>query len=455
MPKLKINPEMRVLSFKDKYILYFPIKLKSMLVNADTIRLLNAVKAEIPINRRKKTVRKIIDDLMKFGTFDQTKPSFKKIKFQPTSVSFLPSFICNLICIYCYSEGGDDVCTLRKGEITKIRPEVAFKAIDFIVTNAIAQETKKISVSFHGGGEPMLLDNKNFIEQTLNYAKQKAQENDLQLSVSAVTNGLDLDKFDPIWLKENFNSFNLSLDGPRDIQNFQRPRRGKNSDSYTGALRAISIFEENGINYGIRSTITKYNVHRMEEMVNHFLKITKLKNFHFEPLFECGRCKTTQIQAPTPEEYVENFRKASDYAITHGIEIYYSGASTSKISDHFCGAAGSNFFITPDEHVTTCLEACRSDLNVNQAFLIGKYDDQIGDFIFNNEKIETLSQRLVTNMPCCAECIAKYHCSGDCLIKVKKSTGNMMNVQGNDRCQITIEILTNKIIKPYEEISVT
>lgn len=448
MERLKISPELYVLPYGDNYIMYLPLRSVSMLVNADTIRLLNAIESKKKIDPD----LQILKDLKEIGVFDQNGANFKKSKFQPTAVTLLPSFICNLRCIYCYSEGGDKLCPIQTGKISKISIEAAKSSIDFITENALKLGNKTITVGFHGGGEPMLLSNKDFIEETVKYAKHEAQKAGLTVHISAVTNGLDIDKFDPKWLKENFDRIGLSLDGPPDIQNLQRPRRGANPDSYSGAIQAIKIFEENGISYGIRSTITKHNVYRMQEMVEHFLQITSLKNFHFEPLFECGRCETTKTEAPDPNEYIDSYLKASAYAADRGVEIYYSGINTNKISDRFCGAAGTNFFITPDEHVTTCLEACRSDEKINQPFLIGNYDKLLKRFIFDDEKIAMLSSRLVTNMPGCADCFCKFSCSGDCLIKVLKSTGNMFDISGNERCEINKSLTNSKIQKSHEKI---
>jgi len=448
MKTLTINSEIFVLPYGDNYLIYLPLKSLSVLVNADTIRLLNAIQAGKDIDPD----LQVLKDLKHIGVFDPPQYDFKKIKFQPTSVTLLPSFVCNLKCIYCYSEGGERVCSYCDQKVSMISIEVAKKAIDFIITNAIVLKSKKIIVGFHGGGEPMLFANKLFLEETIHYARTQADIFKLTLYVSAVTNGLDIEKFDIQWLKQNFNKIGISLDGPPDIQNFQRPKQGVNPDSYSGALRAIQLFEAYGINYSIRSTITKHNVYRMREMVEHFLQITKLKNFHFEPLFECGRCETTKIEAPSPEEYITYYNEASDYAILHGAEIYFSGSTTNKISDHFCGAAGSNFFITPDQHITTCLEACRSDEEINQPFLIGEYNREVGDFIFDYDKIALLNSRLVTNMSGCDDCFCKFSCSGDCLIKVLKSTGNMFDITNNTRCVIN-KTITNFKIKKYHEKS--
>lgn len=434
MEKLKISSELFVLNHGNDYILYLPLKSILAIVNTDTIKLLNAINEGKNFDANSE----IVKELTQLGVFEEMfYPSLDSI-YKPTHVTFLPSFVCNLKCLYCYSYGGDN-------SSAKIDFRVAKKAIDFITKNAVEINKKEISVNFHGGGEPMMYVNKSFIEEIIEYAKFICTKERLTVRSMAVTNGIDIGKFNISWLKNNFSRFVISLDGPPDIQNFQRPRRGRNKDSYTPALKTINLFEKNKIEYSLRATITKYNVHRMPEIVKHFKNISSKKRFHFEPLFECGRCKTSNLEAPTYEEFIKNYCKAFETAKNYGIEINYSGARM-IVSDHFCGAAGNNFFITPDSYVTTCLEACRIDEIENEPFLIGKYNERKNEFEFYQNKIDLLKSRKVMNMESCSDCFCKYSCSGDCLAKVLKLKGNMFDATGNYRCEIN-KSLTNLLLK--------
>jgi len=445
--KLKLNPNLFVFPSKDKYILYLPLRSISVLVNADTVRLLNAIESDVEID----TDVKIVKDLEKIGVFDQTKLPFKEANFEPTSVTFLPSFVCNLNCTYCYSEGGDRIRNQDSETIPTISLDAAFTAIDLVLNNAKKQKNNKVNIGFHGGGEPLLFSNKAFIEETIAYADKKAQKDGIRVHSSVVTNGVDIDKFDVSWLKKHFSHFNLSLDGPSDIQNNQRPTRDKTKDSYASALYAIKLFEMHDIPYGIRSTITKSTVNRMREILEHFIEITSLKSFHFEPLSECGRCLTTKTQAPSQKEYVRNYLDAYDYGLSKGVNLYYSGSSLDKISDSFCGATGKNFVVTPNGNVTTCLEVSREDDLYSNYFFIGKFDSQKKAYVFDEQKIAFLQSRKVDNMQGCSDCVCKFNCSGDCLIKVLRSTGDMFDVSNNKRCKINQVIIKTKINKNHEK----
>ncbi|MBP1631601.1 MAG: hypothetical protein H6Q15_2494 [Bacteroidetes bacterium] len=434
MKSLKINSELFILNHGENYILYLPLKSVIVIVNEDTIKLLNAISEGKNIDSEMEIVDKLID----LGVFEEPILPFDNEIFKPTDVTFLPSFSCNLECLYCYSEGGEFITS-------KIPLKTAKKAIDIIIKNAIELNRTEITVGFHGGGEPMMVSNMPFIEGVIKYTEEKSKENNLKYTINAVTNGVDIDKFDPKWIKEKITRFNVSLDGPIDIQNHQRPRRGKNKDSYTPAIETIKFFEKNNIDYGIRTTITQYSVNRMSEIVEHFTKISSLKSFHFEPLFECGRCKTSKFTAPPYDEFIDNFKKANEIAKKLNVTLNYSGASDGRISDKFCGGAGENFFVTPDSFVSTCLEACRTNEKESKPFLIGSFNKELNEFEFDQEKINILKSRKVTNMKSCADCFCKYSCAGDCLIKVFKNTGDLFDSTNSERCNINTAITELKI----------
>ena len=67
MNKLKINSELFVLNHGNDFILYLPLKSMSAVVNADTIKLLNAINEgkDIDINTD------IVQRLIKLGVFEE------------------------------------------------------------------------------------------------------------------------------------------------------------------------------------------------------------------------------------------------------------------------------------------------------------------------------------------------------------------------------------------------
>lgn len=87
------------------------------------------------------------------------------------------------------------------------------------------------------------------------------------------------------------------------------------------------------------------------------------------------------------------------------------------LDTRFCGAAGSNFFVTPRGDVTACVEVSRRDDPRAEVFMYGRYDASSGKFAFDNEKFQQLVRLRVQEFDSCRDCFARWHCCGDCLAK--------------------------------------
>jgi len=182
----------------------------------------------------------------------------------------------------------------------------------------------------------------------------------------------------------------------------------------------------------------------MIEILDFFMANTSLKSFHFEPVFECGRCRKSDLKSPEPHLFLEKLIEVREEAAKHFIDIYYSGGRMGAINDVFCGAAGGNFFVTPEGNVSSCLEVTHKDDPRSKIFLYGSYENN--HFNFNNDKLNLLKSRKVCNLDNCSDCFAKYNCAGDCLAKVA-SFGDMFDTSLDYRCDINRGALLYEINK--------
>jgi len=436
-----INPELFVIP-KDEgnYILYVPLEGNVIEVTPGTVGLLKMIRAGKTIESEENIINQLKDkkvlvnqeyiDNFNPSMSEKTTASYKR-EFKPTAVTLFPTSDCNLRCLYCYASAGDSP--------NEMSFEIAKTGIDYIVDNALDTKSERINVGFHGGGEPF--SNFGLMESAVEYSKQLAKTEKLKVDFSVGTNGL-LSKRQLDWIVQNEVRANVSLDGTEDIQNYQRPIKN-GGKSFDAVISTIKYFEANKHNYGIRSTITEYNVHRMEEIYNFFKSISSLKSFHFEPVFECGRCKMTKIHAPKKEIFLQRLLEVKEIAAKDGVEIYYSGGRFGNITDHFCGAAGSNFFITQDGYLTSCLEVSHESDERSKIFFFGQARN--GKVEIDNERLKYLKSRNIFNMPACQDCFAKFTCGGDCLAKVLASSGDMFDSSSNERCEINQKVLINQM----------
>lgn len=433
---MTLTEELFVIPNKKNYILYAPLAGSVLEVNSATIKLLQAIKK----NEYKGDQEGIINELRNKEIIVDQQPTYvskestgnNDIKFDPTLVTLCPTTDCNLNCIYCFASAGDTHCNMYF--------DIAKGAIDFIVGNALKIGGRNIEIGFHGGGEPFV--NFALMKEAVDYAKKITEKENLELKVSAATNGV-LNKNMLEWIHENANHISVSLDGPEEIQNLQRPlRNGKKS--FNKVMSTIEYFEKNNQKYSIRATITEYNVDKMSEMIDLLRKTTSLKEYNFEPVHERGRCKTTNTKSPDKKQFLENLIEAKKKASEYGINIYYSGGKLKTITNRFCGAAGRNFFVTPAGNVTSCLEVTTESDPMAKIFFYGRYTSG-GRFEFDTERIDYLKSRVVDNIPYCTDCFAKFHCAGDCLVKVNSTGKNIFDTRYNERCYINKGILLYKI----------
>lgn len=75
------------------------------------------------------------------------------------NITFLPTFDCNLRCIYCYAKGGEEKIHLTE--------KLVKASIDAVSSKTKASE---INLHFAGGGEPFL--NFDLINFAINYSKK-------------------------------------------------------------------------------------------------------------------------------------------------------------------------------------------------------------------------------------------------------------------------------------------
>jgi uncharacterized protein len=437
----KIESDLFVIPYGKRYILYAPLRRAAALVNKEAVNsLCQYLKTGEKHSDRE--IEKVLSNLESSGILRSSyeRPTYPAdYKFAPHEVTLFPTTNCNLRCVYCYASAG--IKNYRMGW------ETAKAAVDVIFTNAKKVGAKGCIIGFHGGGEPAL--EWGLIRRTVEYAEELAEQQNLELRIHMATNGI-LSSQKREYIIDHFSSVNVSLDGPPDIHDTQRPQaNGRNS--YSEILDSLKHFDACSFSYGIRPTITEKSVARMPEMVDFFYETLKLTYLHFEPLFYCGRCLTTKWNAPNPKVFVKYFRQAHQKAKKRRVEVYYSGARVDVITSKFCAAAGDGFSVTPRGRVTSCFEVCDEEDSRSEIFHFGYFDSASKHFVFEEEKLQKLRHLHVENFPFCEDCFCKWHCAGDCLAKVLPH-GEPVKHAGSDRCQINrslsmmqiIELLNNK-----------
>lgn len=453
MKVYRINTEAFVIPIGYEYIVYSPRIGTILMMNAAGINVMKSLEGQkIGTNQDKEFIQRLIKvgivaEEDKFigvkANVDQAITGCSRLevsppsttRFLPTNITILPTYDCHLRCVYCYSSGGE-----RK---TMLDVRIATAAIDYCIQNVVRSEHRTLKIMFHGGGEPTI--GWDILTKSVMYARSLSQKWDLNLRTGIVTNGVFNDSKRK-WIGRNISSIEISLDGPENVQNQQRPL-ANGAGTFHKVQRTLDGFDKDKVKYWVRSTVTKASVHTMGEFVRRIAKHTGLMGINFEPLVFSMRCRKMKVQKANPETFIKMFREAREIGKKFGIDVHYSGVSLHlPIRKRFCGASRPNFIITPEGYVTSCPEVTDTAYPYSETFIYGQYDKQKKEFLFDSSKIRHLQSLTSENRQYCKDCFLKWHCAGGCPLRAIESSKSYAESPGTDTCLINWELSKDQLL---------
>jgi uncharacterized protein len=357
-----------------------------------------------------------------------------------SNLTFILTSNCTMSCIYCYANGGKSNKTLSWNIFTDI--------IDHVIQiNKKVNKSANTNISFHGGDISAVWQ---LFKDAINYIEENFKKNNLPFTMSTGINGV-LSKSQKDFIIKRTANATVSLDGFSEIQNLNRPLfNGKSS--FNQVDKTLKYFDNQGYNYGIRSTVTSDNVNKLEGIIEFFCKRYTTKKIMVEPMFPLGR--GSSIKAPSSEDFVSNFRKAKLIAKSYERKLTYSGARLDTTTSVFCKALEDSVVITPEGLISCCYEIIDKENPVSDYFIHGYFDKERKQLIFDKQKQANLQEIIIKENEKCSDCFCKFHCAGDCPVKTISSkfddSGN-----GLDRCYINKELTKDQLLEVLgEEYSV-
>ncbi len=166
-------------------------------------------------------------------------------KHNPRRLQLLMAQMCNLKCLYCYEEQNGS--NARKRLMTF---EMAKTSVDYLVERAGTR--RQLQITFFGG-EPLL--NKKVMYQVVEYCEKVGEEQNKEFVFELITNGSLLTPDVTDYLVEKRFLLMISLDGYREMNNFNRPSVN-GSDLYDTILEnaryANHAYRESGIGIPVK-----------------------------------------------------------------------------------------------------------------------------------------------------------------------------------------------------------
>jgi uncharacterized protein len=359
-------------------------------------------KLEKAIGKEAHTVRQEIETLIKENTLFSKPSEYFESNLILKSLCLNVAHACNFACEYCFAKKGS-----YGGSDALMSVEVAKSAIDFIIKNSDGRE--HIEVDFFGG-EPLLAF--DTIKETIEYAKGNYPEKKWRFTIT--TNGFLLDDAKEAFLYKNDVSIVLSLDGDKTTNDKYRLFRNNEGtfNSVFPKIKKVAEHRNESGGYYVRGTYT----HGTMEISK---TVETLRNFGFkyislEPVVtrESGvginEADLTSLKKEYEKltNYYINSQKDESWNFFHfNVDLEAGPCIQKRI--HGCGAGVEYVAISPDGSIYPCHQ------------FDGLKETKLGD-VFNGITNKYLQEKFrkanfLFNKPECANCWARFYCSGGCL----------------------------------------
>jgi uncharacterized protein len=390
-----------ILPVSDYFIIHSPLRRISALSNRMAVQYL----FDILIREEKDETKTIaIDHLL--DDIVSTAPTYPEDPGEnvfPYFLGLIPTRACNGACVYCdFIPAGKENENMEYLHVTT--------AIDWMVNRMVEANKNELDIHFFGG-EPLIRP--DIVSVAVHHARMLADIKGLEPHFEVSTNGLVPDRTTR-FVMEHMHAVVLSLDGPEDIQDRQRPLPdGKGSFEQTVRF-AEKVSFSNAALY-LRTCISSENVDRMPEITEWFCRSFQPSLINFENLKNTPVSDQAGLRVPDPYHFARQFSMALDIAERYGIEIINSSLSTDIPQHSSCPVGKDTLIVSPDGVINSCYllpsrwEERGLDLSVGRI--------ESGKMLVDLEKIKQLRD-MVKNKPRCSACFCRWTCAGGCHVDV-------------------------------------
>ena len=304
---------------------------------------------------------------------------------------------CNLRCGYCFAGTGD----FGTGSRAIMSKAAAERAIDYLLKRC--GNRINLEVDFFGGEPLMAMDT---VRHTVEYARRAAPDRNFRFTLT--TNGVLLDDEIIEYLNREMSNVVLSLDGRREVNDHMR-RTTAGGGSYEHIVPLYKkLLDTRSGDYYVRGTYTSRNTDFFEDIKA--MAAEGFQNLSVEPVSLPPNHPLAITEAHLPalfaeyEKLTEAMLGDPDFSFFHfSVDLEQGPCVYKRLRG--CGAGYEYAAVTPEGDVYPCHQ------------FVGKSDFKLGN-VFEGSFDEKLSGRFkaldIFSRPACADCWAKFYCSGGC-----------------------------------------
>jgi uncharacterized protein len=325
---------------------------------------------------------------------------------------------CNLGCTYCYIESA----LPADYKFSMMSRETADKALDLFVEN-ISKTVDEPKVVIYGGEPLVNMDIVRYVIDRFQYIKAEGKipkKTGLIINTNATLIDEDFLKF----ISGKEVQIAVSLDGDRKMHDEMRKYKD-GTGSYDKVIENCKRMRDNGINFGFSVTVTKANIHRLEDVLVMIHEKFGMNSVGFNIAINqsenvIGMSEAEYAELVT-EKLISCFKICRDKGIYEDrimrkVNAFVSGYP--YIYD--CGAPGDQLVVSPDGMVGVCQAYCGNKKNfVSMNEIVKPADHPIwSEWRFRSPLYQDQ----------CYSCIALSICGGGCPYNAELKSGSIWGI---------------------------
>ena len=326
---------------------------------------------------------------------------------EPRTGSFDPSMLvivttrgCNINCVYCDFGGPTSPKVFMD-------PAIAVTAIDWMA-DRLVENGRDLFFLHLFGGEPLIAG--DLVDIVVHRVRHVCARRGLKPFIDASTNGvMSLER--ARWVADFLDSVVLSMDGPPEFQNRNRP--GNNGrDTFEAVDRTARYLASTRIEVCLRACVTGESVLRMPEITRWMIDSYGPAIINFEPLTENDLTSRTGLSAADPYDYARAWMASRRIARQFGVRLVYSATEADAPRLTSCPVGTDAVVVTPDGSVNGCYLQPEDWLRRGMDMTLGRFSTQ-RELQIDAGKAEAL-RHLILDKPRCANCLCQWSCAGGC-----------------------------------------
>jgi len=317
--------------------------------------------------------------------------------------------------------------------------DLARAAIDAYLALLGAGNHEQGQIHFFGG-EPFRAA--RLVESIVVYAADRAGALGIDLHFEASTNGL-FGAARAEWVADRFGTIVLALDGPRDVQDRQRPL-ANGRPSFDTVCRTAKILSAGAVELIVRSCVTAGNVDRLPEWATWICAELRPSTVCFESLTGSPASAAAGLVPPDPYRFAQQFASAARILERSAIDAVQSTTDLRECRISACPVGQDALIVSPDGTIGACYLLESEWASHGFDLRLGRVDVAGRRFEIDDEALDRARRLPARPKPLCANCFCRYQCAGGCHVHHATSGATAAY---DDMCVATRLITVDKLLR--------